>query len=246
MIPRPGRASTLGFLVTLGLIGGGAAALAISENDSRDASTGEATLTTAATVSSEIEATGLTRLDPQQISARSTSGRVRIVPAGQPVGWDSAFEPEANLQAGEAPARSGRSGLAGVNGSEVRPTLPLGLAIEEAGSVQKRLGNEEILVSGAMRLSKVGQSRPVTLEYWRLKDGAIVEVTALAGSGVWDLGSASGAQGFLQSMSPHPEFEAVLNADFVIGDIYFRLRAPGTSAREVMALIAAFAEEMRK
>jgi hypothetical protein len=49
--------------------------------------------------------------------------------------------------------------------------------------------------------------------------------------------------GFLQTMSPGADFEAVLNADFVVGELYFRLRAPGTSPQELLEIVSAIRSE---
>jgi hypothetical protein len=244
--PTPGRAGVIGFLGALALIGGGAAAVSFSGGHSSQAPTAQqSTVTTAPTASSELDALGLPRIEPKRIVERETFGRLRILSAGQPVEWDSSFEPQANLQAGETPVRNdGKSGLASADGSDFDPALPAGFTIEESGSLAKQVDGQTTFVSGAMRLAKEGEPRAITLEYWKLRPDAVVEITALSGSSVWDMSQATGTTGFLQTMAPRADFESVLNADFVIGEIYLRLRAPGTSPEELLRLVSAIREEL--
>lgn len=246
--PTPGRAGVIGFLGALALIGGGAAAVSFSGGHSSQAPTAQqSTVTTAPTASSELDALGLPRIEPNRIVDRETIGRLRIVAAGQPVEWDSSFEPQANLQAGESPVRNdGKSGLTSADGSNFEPVLPAGFTIEESGSLAKSVAGGTTFVSGGMRLVKEGEPRAITLEYWKLRPDAVVEITAMGGSSVWDISGATGANGFLQTMSPRTDFESVLNADFVVGDLYFRMRAPGTSAAEAANVISAITKELQR
>jgi len=235
----------IGVLAALALVGGGAAAVSLRSNHDTPEPAEYTERTTPPTAASELDVLGLTRLGPSVIVDTTTFGRMRVVPAGGPLEWDSAFEPQANLQAGEVPTRDdSNSGLSTPSGSVFDPALPVGFRIESAGSLGKRVGVTATFVSGAIRLSKSGENRPVTLEYWKLRPDAVVEVTALNGSSIWDMSARTGTTGFLQIMAPRSDFESVLNADFVVGDIYFRLRAPGASASEMLQLVSGVREEL--
>ncbi len=233
-------------------MGGGAAAVALQDGEKDSA---EADRTTTSHVEPEMNATptpptemdslGLPRLDPASILNRETHGRLRVVPAGGPIEWDSAFEPQANLQAGESPARKdGAAGLPTRDGGPFEPMVPAGFGVASMGSLGKLANGERTFVSGGIVISKEGETRPITLEYWQLKPDAVVEVTAFSASGVWDISATTGTTGFLQAMSPGAGFESVLNADFVIGSIYFRLRAPGATPAELLAIVSAIRDEM--
>src|ERR1043165_1887701 len=191
----PRRPEVVGFALGAALLGTAAAAYAATHAGSDATSPvpqpGQTTRPTAPGVSIELDQLGLHRLPLEAIAASVAVGQgLRIAPAGANAEGDSAFEPEARLGGGEVPRiQPDTPGLLRTNGAEFDFSPPAGWTISDQGATFKQTSaGDTIFVHGSSVLTEREGGRPVTIDYWRLKQGASLDVTAYQGSpAVWVL-----------------------------------------------------------
>lgn len=193
--------------------------------------------------SDQLRSLGLPILTEASIQARSTHGRLRFVPAGTPAEWDSSFEPEAKVQAGEIPVRvSGVANLSGVADPLPGLVSPAGYRVAERGFTLKDAAGRRSFVSGGAVLTSETDARAVTVEYYKLRDATVVEVNVAEGSTVWAYPTAGKTEAFIQAVAPPGNFEQLLVSNFVNGDVYVRMYAPGMPVKALLELIDSMAK----
>ena len=245
---RPRRHELAAAMVTAALVSGGAIGLALA-NDAESDPTGRRDLAapTQTVPVEEFVQLGLSPVAAEEIAARVAFGRLRVVPAGGPVEWDSAFLPEARVQVGEVPERAlGRDALGPI--SHPFPALrpPAGYeVVEERFLLKSSASTFRTLVKGGFTLTAPDR-HPILVDFWNLRLGATVELAAwnTGGSTLWRYTPPGVPVDVLvRAGSAGAGFQQILEAHLVRGDFYARVDAPGLTAAELLALLDTLAED---
>ncbi len=245
------KTELLGFVLGVAVIGGGAVAVALPSrtNDAAPNTPAEPSSPgptpspqTGPRASDQLRALGLPSLTEASIQARATHGRLRFVPAGTHAEWDSSFEPEAKVQFGELPVKlSGADNLGSVPDPLPGLVAPAGYVLQDRGFTLKEAAGKRSFVGGGAVLTSNTDARAVTVEYYKLRDAAVVEVGAAEGSTVWAYPTAGKTEAFIQAIAPPGNFEQLLVSNFVSGDVYVRVYAPGMPVKTLLELIDSMA-----